>query len=88
MDETAAYCGKVSGRDHDKIQERGLTLLSGKSVVSPMIESCIAHYECKVIGKSKVVPELLSSDVQRTSYSSGNYHTLYYGLILSIYKDR
>jgi flavin reductase (DIM6/NTAB) family NADH-FMN oxidoreductase RutF len=91
MDETVAYCGKAvaycgkaSGRDHDKIQERGLSLLSGKSVVSPMIESCVAHYECKVIGKSIVVPELLSSDVQRRSYRSGDYHTLYFGRILSI----
>jgi flavin reductase (DIM6/NTAB) family NADH-FMN oxidoreductase RutF len=84
MDETVAYCGKVSGRDHDKIQERGLTLLDGKSVVSPMIESCVAHYECKVIGKSMVVPELLSSDVQRRCYRSGDYHTLYFGRILSI----
>jgi flavin reductase (DIM6/NTAB) family NADH-FMN oxidoreductase RutF len=88
MDETVAYCGKVSGRDHDKIQERGLTLLSGKNVVSSMIESCVAHYECKVIGKSMVVPELLSSDVLGTSYTSGDYHTLYYGLILSILMNR
>ena len=88
MAETVAYCGKVSGRDHDKIQERGLTLLSGKNVVSPMIENCVVHYECKVIGKSMVTPELLSSDVLGTSYKSRDYHTLYYGIILSIFMDK
>jgi len=88
MDETVAYCGEVSGRNHDKIQEQGLTLLDGKSVISPIIESCVAHYECKVIGKSMVVPELLSSEVRRTCYASGDYHALYYGRILSILMDK
>lgn len=87
MDETVAYCGTISGRDHDKIEEKELTLMDGKRVKSPIIEGCIAHFECKVIGRSKLVPELLSSDVQKTFYSSKNYHTLYFGKILLILKD-
>jgi flavin reductase (DIM6/NTAB) family NADH-FMN oxidoreductase RutF len=88
MAETVAYCGKVSGRDHNKIQERGLTLQDGKRVTSPIIEQCVAHYECAVIGKSRLVPDELSSDVQRTCYSSGDYHTLYFGKILSLLTNR
>jgi flavin reductase (DIM6/NTAB) family NADH-FMN oxidoreductase RutF len=88
MDEIVAYCGEVSGKNHDKIQEQGLTLLKGKSVVSPIIESCVVHYECKVIGKSMVIPELLSSDVRRTCYRSGDYHTLYFGRIQSILMNK
>lgn len=88
MAETVAYCGTVSGRDHDKIRERGLTLLDGKRVASPLIDECIAHYECQVIGTSRVVPDLLSTDVRQACYASGDYHTLYYGKILSILQTR
>lgn len=87
MDATIDYCGTVSGRDHDKIAERGLTVLEGRRVQSPMLEGCIAHFECRVIGRSRLVPELLSSDVRKTCYASGDYHTLYFGRILSILKD-
>ena len=81
------YCGKVSGRDYDKIAEQGLTAEQGSHVRAPLIRECTAHYECRVIGKSQVVPELLSGEVQ-PMYTSGNLHTLYYGKILSILKDQ
>jgi len=87
MDATIDFCGTVSGRDHDKIAERGLTALAGRRVRSPILEGCIAHFECSVIGKSRLNPELLSSNVHKTCYASGDYHTLYFGRILSILKD-
>jgi len=88
MDEIVDYCGNVSGRDHDKFKERGLAIRSGRRVKSPIISDCTVHFECKVIGRSKVVPELLSEDVQKTCYQSGNYHTLYFGKPLSILRDK
>ena len=88
MDETVAYCGQVSGREHDKFKERALTMLDGRSVKSPMIEECIAYFECKVIGKSTLIPDLLSEEVLKTGYPSGNYHTLYFGKILSSLMDQ
>jgi len=88
MDEILAYCGKVSGRDCDKFKEMGLAVEKGRRVKSPIIPSCVAHFECKVIGKSKVVPELLSGEVQETCYPSGNYHTLYFGEILAVYGSK
>lgn len=83
MEEIVNYCGTVSGRDYDKFKEVGLTAEKGKRVKSPIISECIAYYECKVIGKSKVIPDLLSSEVKRRYYLSENYHTLYFGRILS-----
>ena len=88
MDETVAYCGKVSGREHDKFKERELKIMDGRNVKSRIIEDCIAHFECKVIGKYKLTPELLSEDVLKTSYPSGNFSTLYFGKILSILVDK
>lgn len=88
MDETAAYCGKVSGRDHDKFKERKLSTEKGRKVASPIISECIVHYECKVIGKTKVVPELLSTEVKEKHYPKGDYHTIYYGKLVSILRDK
>ncbi|MDQ1279778.1 MAG: hypothetical protein QG670_1040 [Thermoproteota archaeon] len=88
MEETIAYCGKVSGRDYDKFKERKLAISDGKRVKSPIIEDCIAHFECKVLGKSRVLPEMLSDDMQKAFYSAGNFNTLYFGKLLSILKNK
>jgi flavin reductase (DIM6/NTAB) family NADH-FMN oxidoreductase RutF len=88
MEDTVAYCGQVSGRDSDKFRERGLTALSGKTVKSPIIKECIGHIECQVIGTSTVRPERISSSVQQSCYSAGDYHTLYYGRIQTILKEK
>ncbi|MEM2118033.1 MAG: flavin reductase family protein [Candidatus Bathyarchaeia archaeon] len=42
------FCGRVSGRDHDKFKEIGLTPLPAKKVKSPAIKECVAHLECKL----------------------------------------
>ena len=82
MEEIADYCGSVSGREHDKFKEKSLTLKPGKKVGSPVISECGVNYECKVAYRTKVFPSGLPQDIQRDSYPSGNYHTLYFGEIL------
>jgi len=82
MEEIADYCGSVSGREHNKFKEKGLTLEPGKKVKSPVISECGVNYECKVAYKTKVIPSGLPRDFLRNSYPSGNYHTLYFGEIL------
>ncbi len=42
------FCGRVSGRDHDKFKETGLTPLPAKNVKTPMIKECVANIECKL----------------------------------------
>lgn len=88
MEEIADYCGSVSGRDYDKFKEKGLTLGSSRNVSSPIILECGIHYECKVSYKTKVVSTALPQDIKDESYPSGDYHTLYFGEILSSYADR
>lgn len=88
MEKVTAYCGEVSGRDHDKLTELELAVSEGRRVTAPIIDRCIAHFECEVIGKSKLIPELLSPIVQKRHFSSEDYHTLYFGRLLSILKDR
>jgi flavin reductase (DIM6/NTAB) family NADH-FMN oxidoreductase RutF len=87
MEKIVNYCGNVSGRDCDKFKEMNLTVEKGIKVTSPLISECIAYYECKVIGKSKYTSDMLSNEVKKRHYSSGNYHTLYFGKILSTLKS-
>jgi len=43
MEKIVNYCGSVSGREHDKFKEKGLTMTPGKKVNSPIISDCIIH---------------------------------------------
>ena len=42
------FCGRVSGRDHEKFREAGLTPSPAKKVKPPIIKECVAHLECKL----------------------------------------
>ena len=52
MEEIVDYCGSVSGREHDKFKEKGLTMTPGKRVSSPIISDCVIHYDSKVAYKT------------------------------------
>jgi flavin reductase (DIM6/NTAB) family NADH-FMN oxidoreductase RutF len=88
MGEAVALCGRFSGRTHDKFKECNFLTAKGKKVSVPVIRQCKLHYECRVIHKLQIIPDLIPADVRRTYYSGSdenNFHTLYYGEILSIY---
>jgi len=87
MEQIVDYCGSVSGRKHNKFQEKGLTLAPAKKVSSPVISECTVHYECKVAYKMNVVPKGLPEEVIKSYYPSGNFHTFYFGEILATYAD-
>ena len=42
------FCGRRSGRIHDKFKEARLTPLPAKMVQPPVIKECVAHLECKL----------------------------------------
>ena len=42
------FCGRRSGRTHDKFKETRLTTLTAKLVKPPIIKECVAHLECKL----------------------------------------
>ncbi len=45
------FCGRVSGKAHDKFKEAGLTPFPARKVKSPIIKECVAHLECKLHDK-------------------------------------
>ncbi len=81
------YCGEHSGRDTDKVKECGFTLKPGIKISVPYIAECPTHYECRVVHKNKVIPETLDNSIIERYYPSGDYHTVYFGEILGIYRE-
>lgn len=42
------FCGRRTGREHDKFKETSLTPIPAKMVRPPLIKECVAHLECKL----------------------------------------
>ena len=62
--------------------------MKGKKVMVPVIKECKLHYECKVVHKLELKPDLVPADIKKTYYSGraeNDYHTLYFGEIVAIY---
>ncbi len=87
MGTALGICGSKSGRDIDKLVEANLTTNPGKKISTPVIANCGLHYECKVVYKQVMTPELLDKELQDQSYATGDYHTMYFGEILTTYVD-
>jgi flavin reductase (DIM6/NTAB) family NADH-FMN oxidoreductase RutF len=85
MADVVAFCGSASGRDHDKFAEKGLIAVPGRKVKSPIIDQCVIHYECKVVHKNDVLKDNLASEITSSAYPRGDFHTIYFGEILSVY---
>lgn len=43
-------CGTISGKDHDKFAETGLTPLESKHIRAPIIKECPVNMECELCG--------------------------------------
>lgn len=61
-------CGRKSGRDLDKIQECGLTLVPGENVQAPAIKELPLTLECKVIYVQKQDEKALEPDIREAQY--------------------
>lgn len=83
-------CGTKSGRDMDKISHLGLTLEDPEVIAAPGIRELPLTLECRVIYAQQQIPECVLDGHVLTHYSAEkevtqDYHTAYYGQILSAY---
>ncbi|MBU2573495.1 MAG: flavin reductase [Elusimicrobia bacterium] len=81
-----AFCGSKSGRDCDKIRECGFTLAEGSRGGVKYIAGSELVYECGMLERTRVLPETLAQSVKAKYYAAGNYHTSYFGEIISVHK--
>lgn len=85
LQEALKFCGTKSGREYDKFAECQLTAVPSMKVKSPIIGECTLHYECKIVAKQILdADDLLNQDVEGC-YTTGDYHTMYYGEIVACY---
>ncbi|MBU4348911.1 flavin reductase family protein, partial [bacterium] len=55
-------------------------------VDTPIINISGFHYECKIVYKSKMNPDFLCKEYKENVYADNDYHTLYFGEIVTCYK--
>jgi flavin reductase (DIM6/NTAB) family NADH-FMN oxidoreductase RutF len=87
MAEEVAICGTKSGRDTDKFVECNFTLQPGIKIEVPHIAQCPIHYECRIVHKNAVQPDALKRGIRADYYASGDWHDVYYGEILGVYRS-
>lgn len=81
-----ALCGSKSGRDTDKISLCGFTLEKGIRIDSPYISESEAHYECRIVHKHSMDARTLDAAIDTRFYPKKDYHTVYYGEILGVFR--
>lgn len=85
LKEALAICGTKSGRNIDKIKKCNLELVKSHEVSTPVIGGCNVYYECRVVYKQELKPEFMAQDILEKCYNDNDYHTFYYGEIVSCY---
>jgi len=83
MGKEVLYCGTHSGRDVDKFKETGLVAVPAKNVRPPLIEECVANFECRVVGEietgdhtifvGEIVAAHVSGEKKRRLYNVADY---------------
>ncbi len=81
-----ALCGSKSGRDLDKIEACGFSVTASERISVPSITECSAHYECRVVHVNDLVNATLDRELIERSYPTGDFHRVYYGEILGVYR--
>ncbi|MGW8193173.1 MAG: flavin reductase family protein [Desulforhopalus sp.] len=80
------FCGTKSGRDIDKFRECNLAVKPSQKVQSPIIDIPGIHYECRMVYKSAMQSAQLDGELNKGLYPKKDYHTLYFGEIVSCYQ--
>ena len=88
-------CGTKTGRDYDKIQLAGLTVVEPEVISVPAIKELPLTLECRVIYKQEQDSKAITEENNRKFYpqdvdgsfhgANRDYHTAYYGEIVAAY---
>ena len=85
-----AVCGRLSGRDTDKIAAAGLTTVPSEQIAAPGIREFPLTLECRVIYAQRQELSAFSDPLGEKLYAPGpdgtrDMHTTYFGQILDAY---
>lgn len=87
LKEVVTYCGTVSGRDHNKFKEKGLTALQAQKIPVPILKEGILHYECRIVQMTDVLPSTMDGGIISKYYPKGDHHRVFFGEILACQKE-
>lgn len=89
------YCGTKSGRDTDKVNDLGLTLVAPELVKAPGIRELPLTLECKVLYQQLQNKDSIPAFIREKMYpedvdcsnpgANKDYHIAYYGQIVKAY---
>jgi flavin reductase (DIM6/NTAB) family NADH-FMN oxidoreductase RutF len=85
--EQILHCGTHSGRDEDKVSACGFALEQGKEIAIPHLREAEIVYECRTVHKNNVINAALDASIVKHHYPQGDYHSVYYGEILGVYRE-
>lgn len=88
LKEPLAKAGKFSGRDMDKFAAFNIISQPGNVIASPSVSECNLIYECELIYKHQLEPDLLNADIKSSCYANNDYHSLYFGKIVASYLNQ
>ncbi len=80
-------CGTRSGRDTDKVKACNFHIEKCMKAQSHFITESSYHYECRIVHKHFLDPNTLDPVVINRFYPLRDFHMVYYGEILGIYKN-
>lgn len=80
-------CGTHSGRDINKVETCGFTMAKGETITAFYIRESFIHYECRIIHKHRLDPATLHPAILEEYYRQRDFHTVYYGEVLGVYKN-
>ncbi|MDR2707069.1 MAG: flavin reductase family protein [Planctomycetaceae bacterium] len=85
LNNALTLCGTKSGRNLDKFKAAGLVLKPARKVITPVIDGNCFTYECRILYKTPLNSNEVAPSVVKSSYSGGDFHTLYFGEIVDCY---
>lgn len=80
MAQKVLFCGRRSGRNHDKFKEASLSTQKAKKVNVPIIKECVAHLECKLVRTMEIGDHTLIIGQVVAAYALDSYFEEVYNM--------
>lgn len=86
MKDALAYCGRVSGRDADKIADCKLEVAPSHTLDTPIVKCKGIVIECKTVLRLPMNADASSTEILGKWYANGDLHTMYFGKATDCYE--
>ena len=80
-------CGTQSGRDINKLEACKLNIEKCYNSDCSFISESVIHFECRIVHKHFLDPANLDPAIIKRYYPQKDYHMVYYGEIVGIYRN-